>query len=210
MSAAFSSLVLASASPRRRTLLSGIGFSLDIRPADLDERPLPGEGASALVQRLAREKAAAVGDAAVPVLAADTAVVLGEPGREQILGKPEDREHAREMLRLLSGREHRVLTGFCVRWAGEERIGVVTTAVRFRVLRDAEISAYVRTGEGDDKAGSYGIQGAGGALVDQITGSYTNVVGLPVAEVLHVLAELHGGARTPGRVRAARTGGQTT
>lgn len=185
-------IILASASPRRRMLLEAIGFRVDVRPTRVVEARAPLEPPVEMVQRLAREKAAALPDAPddVPVVAADTAVVLPERLEDVILGKPRDEHEAREMLRRLSGNEHQVMTGYCVRLDGEERVGVVRTQVWFRSLSDEEIHAYVASGEPLDKAGAYGIQGGGGALVDRISGSYSNVVGLPVAEVLWDLEEL--------------------
>lgn len=177
-------LVLASASPRRRMLLEGIGFELDVRPADILEIQSPDEPATAMVERLARAKAWAVEESAKPILAADTAVVLRTRGQERVFGKPAERAEAAEILRLLSGERHVVLTGYCVRLGPAEKVGYVETQVWFRSLTEEQISAYLDTGESMDKAGAYGIQGPGGALVDRIEGSYSNVVGLPVSEVL--------------------------
>lgn len=165
-------------------LLEGIGFELDVRPANILEVQSPDEPATAMVERLARAKAWAIDENTTPVLAADTAVVLRTRGRERVFGKPQARAEAEEVLRLLSGERHVVLTGYCVRLGAEERIGCVETQVWFRSLSDEQISAYLDTGESMDKAGAYGIQGPGGALVDRIEGSYANVVGLPVSEVL--------------------------
>jgi septum formation protein len=175
-------LVLASASPRRRELLSRLGVAFTVRPADLDERPHPGEGPRALVGRLARAKADAVTDPARPpevVLAADTIVdVDGD-----ILSKPADRDEAAAMLGRLSGRQHRVHTGVAV---GPAQI-VVSTTVRFVPLDRADIDWYVATGEADDKAGAYAVQGIGGAFVADVHGSWSNVVGLPLAETVALL-----------------------
>lgn len=182
-------LVLASGSPRRRDLLAATGMHFEIVPADVDETLLPGESAEDLTARLAVAKARAVRDALEPgpllVIGADTVVVLDD----EILGKPVDADDAARMLRRLSGRTHRVLTGVAV-VAGEwsPRIDVTTTRVTFRPLTDDEIGEYVATGEPLDKAGAYGIQGAGGALVESIDGPYDNVVGLPVASVRRLLA----------------------
>jgi septum formation protein len=177
-----SHLVLASASPRRRELLEQLGFTLAIRPAETDESPLPGEPPRAYVLRVACEKArAVVGD---PVLAADTAVVLGSA----ILGKPRDAEDARRMLRALSGVPHEVLTGVCVRRGGTETTAVVAAEVRLDALSDAQIDWYVATGEPMDKAGAYAIQGIAGAFVRELRGSVSNVIGLPLAETLELLA----------------------
>ncbi|MGV1099940.1 Maf family protein [Thiovibrio sp. JS02] len=177
-------LVLASGSPRRRDFLAGLGLAFIVQKADIDESPRAGEKACAFVARLAGEKAAAVAERhPTPwVLAADTVVVADD----QILGKPRDADEALEMLLRLSGRWHEVWTGFCLRQGGSGRqVAVeVRTRVRFMALDPVLCSAYVRTGEPLDKAGAYGIQGKGAFLVEEIEGSYTNVVGLPLAEVL--------------------------
>jgi septum formation protein len=180
-------LVLASRSPRRRELLEQLGLALEVRPTDADETVLPGEAPRDYVLRVAREKARASGGAVV--LAADTAVVLGG----EVLGKPADAGEARRMLERLSGTRHEVLTGVCVRRAAaaalavEELDAVVATTVRFARLSPAEIAWYVGTGEPLDKAGAYAIQGAGGAFVLEVSGSVSNVVGLPLAETAALL-----------------------
>jgi septum formation protein len=178
-------LVLASQSPRRRELLAQLGISLEVRPANADESVLPREAPRTYVLRVAREKARAV--AGEVVLAADTAVVLGD----EVLGKPGDEADARRMLRALSGTVHEVLTAVCVRRAAPgpalELDAVVATAVRFARLSDGEIDWYVATGEPLDKAGAYAIQGAGGAFVLSVEGSVSNVVGLPLAETADLL-----------------------
>jgi septum formation protein len=182
-------LVLASASPRRRELLARLGLDPLIRPADIDETPRPGEDPHDLVVRLASAKAAtslARGDAEEVVLAADTEVVLDG----QVLGKPRDRDDAARMLRRLAGRSHEVVTGVAVRRGGTARATRVTTEVRFRPVSDAEIAWYVATGEPDGKAGAYGLQGAGAALVERIHGSDTNVIGLPLAETITLLRQV--------------------
>jgi septum formation protein len=179
-------LVLASGSPRRRELLQRLGLSFAVVPADIDESPRQGEDPLGYVLRLAREKAQCVAASrpAHVVLAADTAVVLGE----EILGKPRDAVEAEAILSRLSGREHRVLTGVAVaRAAGVDAVAV-ETRVRVRTLRAEEIRWYVGTGEPLDKAGAYGIQGIGGAFVREISGSASNVVGLPLVETLELLA----------------------
>ncbi len=175
-------LVLASQSPRRRELLAGLGIPLVVRPSRADESPRPGEAAPDYVRRVAAAKAESV-DGEV-VLGADTAVVLGE----RILGKPDGVEGARAMLRALSGRAHTVLTGVCVRRAGAPTAeALVASQVRFAALSDPAIDWYVGTGEPLDKAGAYAVQGAGGAFVREISGSVSNVVGLPLAETLELL-----------------------
>lgn len=178
-------LVLASQSPRRRELLARLGIALEVRPARTDESVLPGEPPRDYVLRVAREKARAVpGDV---VLAADTTVVLGGA----VLGKPADGDDAARMLRALSGTTHEVLTAVCVRrnaaTLGVELDVVVATEVRFARLAEPAIAWYVATGEPLDKAGAYAIQGAGGAFVEAISGSVSNVVGLPLAETAELL-----------------------
>lgn len=173
--------VLASASPRRRQLLAAAGLSFVVTPADLDEAVLPGEAPRDYVRRVARAKARAVPGAAV--LAADTTVDLDG----EILGKPVDAADAAAMIRRLAGRAHRVHTGVALRVEGRVYGFVQTTPVHFRPLTDAEIAAYVGTGDPLDKAGAYGIQSAGGAVVDRLRGSYTNVMGLPLRETVALL-----------------------
>lgn len=194
-------LVLASASPRRRELLAQAGLEFVVEPADIDETPLPNEGAAAYVQRVATEKAQAVcaahrarGGDPVTVLAADTAVVLpdalGESGT--ILGKPLNAADAERMLALLSGRTHAVMTGIAaVSSARSGRVvaDVEITQVTFNVMTPAEIEAYVATGEPLDKAGAYAIQGFAARWIPRIEGDYFNVVGLPIARVIALLAE---------------------
>lgn len=178
-------LVLASQSPRRRELLEQLGLALDVRPAHTDESVRPGEAPRDYVLRVAREKARAVaGDV---VLAADTSVVL----EGEVLGKPADAADAARMLRALSGTRHEVMTAVSVRRTsgplGVELDAVVTSEVTFAALGPAQIAWYVATGEPLDKAGAYAIQGAGGAFVLAISGSVSNVVGLPLAETAELL-----------------------
>jgi len=165
-------------------MLARLGLGFRLAPAEVDESLAPGEAADQAAQRLAQAKARAVeprpGEA---VLAADTLVVLGD----RIMGKPADATEAAAMLRRLSGAEHQVLTGFCLRYNGSEHLGLGRTAVRFRDLSPGEIAAYVASGEPLDKAGAYAVQGRGAALVSQVRGSYTNVVGLPLAAVVELL-----------------------
>lgn len=170
-------MVLASGSPRRLELLRRLGVEPTVRPADIDETPRPGEAPSDLVTRLAAAKARDVdSEPGELVVAADTVVALGT----RVLGKPRDRDDARRMLGELSGRDHHVLTGVAVRRGDTLYADVATTRVTVRVLDAGEITWYVGTGEPDDKAGAYGLQGAGAALVDRIEGSDTNVIGLPL------------------------------
>lgn len=181
--------ILASSSPRRRKFLEELGMDFTVHVADVDETPEPSESPEDFVRRLAFEKADIVSQQhhVSWVLGADTVVVLDG----KILGKPEDEAAARSMLKNLSGRGHEVWTGFCLRSAENAVVNkqAVKTDVRFSELTDAIINAYIATGESLDKAGSYGIQGKGGFLVEQIHGSYSNVVGLPLAEVLNTLLE---------------------
>jgi septum formation protein len=193
-------LVLASASPRRRDLLDAMGVDHEVEPADVDETPLAGESPEALVARLATAKAVEVfcrrvADGAgtdLVVLAADTVVVLDGT----VLGKPTGSDDAVEMLRSLTGRTHDVLTGVAVARPGGDgeadlEVVVERTAVTFVELSEAEIDAYVATGEPLDKAGSYGIQGLGGRFVSRVEGSYENVVGLPTTRVADLLGLRH-------------------
>ena len=182
------SLVLASASPRRRELLAQIGLSVDVVPADIDESILPGEGAVQYVGRLAQAKAAVVADkrAGRAVLAADTAIAFND----EILGKPRSPAEAMAMLTVLSGKTHDVLTGAAIVYDQTSHWQVVRTKVRMRTLSTQQIESYVATGEPLDKAGSYGIQGLGAVLIEGIEGSYSNVVGLPLAETAELLAKV--------------------
>ena len=179
---------LASASPRRRELLEQIGVPVQRVLCAVDEQVRPGEAAADYVQRVTRDKVQA-GVAAAPVgavvLAADTAVVLD--GR--ILGKPADRAQGLAMLRALSGREHQVMTALAVARGPEARLQLVTSKVRFGTLSEAQIAAYWDTGEPADKAGGYGIQGLGAVFVEHLEGSYSAVVGLPLAETAQLLAD---------------------
>ena len=183
-----SELILASASPRRREMLGRVGLEFSVEPAEVDESLLPGEEAGRAAKRLAEVKALAVA-ASRPgawVLAADTLVVCGE----EIMGKPADADQANAMLESLKARDHHVVTGFCLAGKGIQKTGLAKTKVRFRDLTGREIRAYVASGEPFGKAGAYAIQGRGAALVKEVQGSYTNVVGLPLAKVLEVLLEL--------------------
>ncbi len=174
-------IVLASASPRRRELLAAAGIPFSVAPANVDETQHPGEDPVAYALRVATAKAAAVHGERV--LAADTVVHLDG----EVLHKPGNPGTAIATLRRLSGREHTVTTAVVLR-GGVERAVVVHTRVCFRALLGEEIERYVATGEPLDRAGAYAIQGGGGALVDWIDGSYTNVVGLPLHETLAMLA----------------------
>jgi septum formation protein len=192
-------LILASESPRRRELLAALGVPFRVIPSGVAETPLPGEGPAHFARRAAADKGEEIAamEPSAFVLAADTIVVVD--GR--ILGKPRSRSDARRMLRLLAGREHTVCTAVCLLCAerGYRDVGTETTRVRFRDLTPAEIAAYAGTGECDDKAGAYAAQGAGMLLIDRVAGSFTNVVGLPMARVVRMLQR----ARL---IRVARSG----
>ena len=185
-------LVLASASPRRRELLSQVGLNACVVPADVDESVLPGELPEGHVIRLSTAKALAV--AARPdvagryCLGSDTVVVRDGA----ILGKPADAEEAAAMLHSLSGRAHQVVSGYAVHDLASSRTvsGAVITTVWFKELTDSEIAGYIASGEPFDKAGAYAIQGLGAFMVPRIEGSYPNVVGLPLCEVIAALEEL--------------------
>jgi septum formation protein len=176
-------VVLASASPRRRALLSLLGLTFDVVPTDVDETWRDGEAPVAHAERLAREKAAAVRRPGVVTVGADTIVVVDG----DILGKPVDAGEARAMLRRLVGRGHVVHTAIAVAYGDRTASDVVSTRVWFRPLDEATIAAYVATGEPMDKAGAYGIQGYGAVLVDRIEGDYFTVMGLGLARLVDLL-----------------------
>jgi septum formation protein len=180
-------LVLASASPRRRELLTQAGYAFEVQPAHVNEDLRPGEDPITYVVRLARDKAQAVfadvNDPNAIILGADTTVTLDS----HILAKPEDAADAARMLRLLSGRTHRVITGVAVVTAKSTEVAAEVTGVQFLTLSDEEIAAYVATGEPMDKAGAYGIQGLAAKWIPRVEGCYFNVVGLPLALVSTML-----------------------
>ncbi len=185
-------LILASASPRRSELLTQAGYRFRVHPAHINEDPLPGEDPIAYVTRLAREKAEAVFRELIKsdanpeknaVLGADTTVTLDR----EILAKPTDAADAARMLRMLSGRTHRVVTGVAVVTSGGVEVAAEVTAVRFLTLSDAEIADYVAGGEPMDKAGAYAIQGRAARWIPRIEGCYFNVMGLPLALVSSML-----------------------
>lgn len=189
---------LASASPRRRELLHQLGIAHRVLMPDVNEAPLPRETPEQQVRRLARIKAEVGamrvlerGLAPLPVLAADTVVVLGR----RVLGKPADAQEAAAWLARLSGRRHRVLTAVAVMFRGKLQLALSETQVVFRRLTPAEIEAYVASGEPLDKAGAYGIQGRAAAFVRRIEGSYTGVMGLPLFETARLLQKV--GIRIP-------------
>jgi septum formation protein len=196
-------LLLASASPRRAHLLEAAGIAFTVDPADVDESVVNGEAPADYVRRvaLAKVRDGICRNPGKLILAADTAVVLDG----LVLGKPDSPEDARRMLQLLNGREHDVLTGVALADARRELVEVVRTRVRFLMLTDAEIDWYVASGEPDGKAGGYAIQGRASRFIDWIEGSYTNVVGLPVATVHRLLGEMTRPAGEP-ESRAAGEG----
>jgi septum formation protein len=183
-------LVLASRSPRRAELLEAAGFEFTVRVADVDETPFNGEDPRDYVLRIAEMKARAVQarDDEI-VLAADTTVVLDNALAKEIMGKPVDAADAARMLRALAGKRHEVITAVCVRRGDKVSTDIATTSVWFAPLSDAEIADYVASGEPMDKAGAYGIQGLAAKFIDRIDGSYTNVVGLPIALTYRRLRE---------------------
>lgn len=180
-------LILASASPRRAELLASAGYEFDVAPTDVDETPEVAESPESYALRVARDKAIAASASCRHqdnvVLAADTVVVVDG----QILGKPKDSADARRMLRLLSNGVHEVHTAVVARTPAGERTELVTTRVRFVPLDDAEIDWYIASGEPEGKAGAYAIQGRAARFIDRIEGSWSNVVGLPLATVARML-----------------------
>ncbi len=172
-------LILASASPRRREILTNAGIEFTLRPASVDESLRDGESAEAHVRRLAGAKARAVWRQGETVLGADTVVAVDD----HVLGKPADDNDAARMLGLLSGRRHRVVTGVCFYNGDQARTEVEETCVEFLKLSAQEIADYIATGEPADKAGAYAIQGGASKFVSRIEGCYFNVVGLPIARV---------------------------
>src|SRR5690606_10043853 len=182
-------LYLASASPRRRELLTQIGAPFKLLSVNIDETPRSGESPESYVQRLAREKALAgralLGSGAVAVLGADTTVVVDD----RILGKPADRDEGLQMLEALSGREHRVMTAVALASRDACEVRLVTSVVRFRTIAASEAAAYWASGEPSDKAGGYAIQGWGAVFVAELRGSYSGVVGLPLCETVRLLDE---------------------
>lgn len=180
-------IILASASPRRKELLSYLGIAFEIIVPAVEEVVRNGERPAEFCARVSRDKAVAVGVERPEdlIIAADTIVVID--GR--ILGKPQDADQAAQFLQMLRSRAHEVYTGYTVAVMGADRIvtRVVGTTVHFRAISDEEILRYVATGEPMDKAGAYALQGLGAVFVDRIDGSYTNVIGLPLAELYHDL-----------------------
>jgi septum formation protein len=184
-------LVLASQSPRRREILTAAGLTFTVRVTPVPEVRAEGEAPEVYVRRLALAKAEASWDIREPgadeiVLGADTVVVLGT----DVLEKPVDVADARRMLKLLSGREHVVISGICLRHADGAVVDAVSTTVRFAALSDAEIESYANSGEPLDKAGAYAIQGLASKFVESIDGDFFNVVGLPISRVYRYLQSL--------------------
>jgi len=185
------SIILASQSPRRKQLLEQAGITFDIVPAHIDETPFlkapPAEAVIASAQAKAGQVSSRYPDHWI--IAADTIVVINNT----ILGKPHSKKHAREMLQTLSGKVHVVFTGYSIGCLNQDKIfsNIVKTNVQFKQLQTDEIEWYLQTDEPYDKAGAYAIQGIGAFIVKSINGSYTNVVGLPVCEVMDVLTEQH-------------------
>ena len=181
-------LILASKSPRRKELLAQLGYQFTSHTADIDESVQKDELPATYVERLAREKAEYIAQGhndQTLILGSDTAVIIAD----KILGKPKDKQEAVEMLTALSGMKHQVVTGIAVACGNRLESLVVSTDVFFKGLSEHEIDNYWQTGEPQDKAGAYGIQGIGGQFVKQIQGSYSSVVGLPLYETAQLLAE---------------------
>jgi len=180
-------IVLASASPRRQELLRNAGIEFVAMPANIPEARQQDEAPQIFAERMAKEKARAIWTQTKDsyVLGADTVVVLDD----LVLGKPEDEQDATRMLRLLSGRKHKVITGVCLIGIGFEDVRSETTAVYFSALSDQDILGYIETHEPMDKAGAYAIQGVASRWISKIEGDYSNVVGLPVPLVLEMLHE---------------------
>lgn len=179
-------VILASASPRRRELLSLIGLEHEVRPADVDETFVAGESPRVYADRLARAKALAAASPDVVAIGCDTIVVVDG----DVLGKPRDAADATRMLRLLSGRQHLVMTAVAVTFDGRIVSDVVQVGVTFRSLSPVEIADYIGTGEPMDKAGAYGIQGYGATIVDRVEGDYFAVMGLPLNRLVRLLESI--------------------
>jgi septum formation protein len=185
-------IVLASASPRRQELLRQAGIGFEVLAANIEETRQPGEAPADYVRRMAAGKAHHVAGLATerglpmrPVLGADTEVVV----EDEVLGKPRDRAHAARMLRRLSGRTHTVLSALCLVLPTGEHRALSESRVSFAVLRDAEIARYVASGEADDKAGAYAIQGRAAGFIARLEGSYSGVMGLPLYELREILQQ---------------------
>lgn len=184
-------VILASQSPRRRQLLSLVGITHDVRPADIDETYLPGELPAAHAERLARTKASTIRERDAVVIGSDTIVVVDG----DVLGKPKDEADATRMLRRLSGRSHVVITAVAIAWGDRLESAVEEVNVAFHDLSDADIEAYIATGEPMDKAGAYGIQGYGATIVKSVEGDYFAVMGLPLQRLVALAGNM--GLRYP-------------
>lgn len=185
-------VILASRSPRRLALLQSAGLTVGVRPADIDESPLPDEAVEAMVERLSHAKASAChAPAHIPVIAADTLVAIGS----SVLGQPGDIHEAGKMLQQLSGRSHRVLTSVCVRLGGRYASKTLATRVRFRSLSRREIDTYLLHNDVLDKAGAYAIQAGAASFIEAISGPLDNVIGLPVQATLNMIACLKSDSR---------------
>jgi septum formation protein len=190
----FPAIYLASRSPRRRELLTQMAVDFAVIAADVDESVQPGESPQDYVQRIAVEKArAGVSGLAAndkkPVLAADTAVIVDQT----IFGKPVNDDDARRMLKMLSGHSHQVMTAVALASENDLKTALSVSEVRFAAMTEAEIDWYIQTGEGRDKAGSYAVQGLGAIFIDQIQGSYSGIMGLPVRETGQLLMQMSEG-----------------
>ncbi len=180
-------IILASRSPRRLILLQSAGLAVEVRPSHIDETPFPGEPVNAMVKRLSREKAIACNAPdGRPVIAADTLVSIGR----HVLGQPHDLRHAKTMLQLLSGAEHQVITGVCVRLNDRLVQQHVVTRVRFRTVSEDAIDTYLAHNDVLDKAGAYAVQGGAASFIESIDGPLDNVIGLPVRITLKMLSEI--------------------
>ena len=179
-------VILASASPRRRELLTLAGIVHDVQPANIDESYLAGETPRQHAERLARDKSNAIETTDSVVIASDTIVVIDG----DVLGKPRNRAHAVQMLTRLGGRSHTVMTGVAVRWRGRIVSDLVEVSVTFRPLSADDVERYVDTGEPMDKAGAYGIQGYGATIVERVDGDYFAVMGLSLNRLVRLMAEL--------------------
>jgi len=191
-------IVLASASPRRLALLQAAGLAVEARPSHIDEIAQPGETVEDRVVRLARAKAFACPESAVPVIAADTLVAL----HDKVFGQPDDLAMAADMLRRLSGCTHSVYTAVCVRLGKAFVHDLVRTDVRFRTLSPAEIATYLTHNEVLDKAGAYAVQGGAASFIEAVDGPLDNVIGLPVQRTLKLLRQLTTGKTMPLRTAA--------
>lgn len=179
-------IILASASPRRAELLDQIGISYQKQAVDIDESSLPNESAEDLVIRLAIEKSQAINDKEIPVLGSDTLGVIGD----ELLVKPHDLAHAIQMLSVMSGQWHEILTAVAITQNNETNVLLNKNRVLFRPISEAEIVAYWHTGEPKDKAGAYAIQGLAASFIQQIEGSYSGIMGLPLCETAKLLKQV--------------------